>query len=97
MINRRVFTPEGDAASDEMTGKNARDTSLKARWGEGLEGYIIAVDDRFSPSGRSEIPGRMVQSVGKAYMDLPKARIPYHRIIGIMRDDERIWSRAIKR
>ena len=76
-----------------MTARTARDVLLKARWGEGLEGYLVIIKDRLSLSGRSIINGSSIRGIGRSYIEMDDSRIPFHRVLEIEHNGEIVWSR----
>jgi uncharacterized protein (UPF0248 family) len=77
-----------------MSVRSARDLLLKTRWEEGLGSCRVIVLDRLAKDGTSELPGEMIIGVGRHYFELEGTRIPYHRVVEVLKDGAVVWSRV---
>ena len=78
-----------------MTERFIRDALLKRKWSdEDLDELTIEYISRGSPGDRARFHGHEILHIGRSFVELSEGTmIPFHRMTGIFKGDELIWSR----
>ncbi len=74
---------------------NPRDVLNRIKWtgSEELEDAVIYYIHRGAPDGIRRVKGEDIVKIGRNYMELENASIPYHRIIKISHRGEILYER----
>jgi uncharacterized protein (UPF0248 family) len=80
-------------------GEFARDVLLRLKWGEEtLEMSIIKIISRGRNGGTKIVSGRDIDHLGRSFIETKDGTsIPYHRVIEIWYEGEKIWDREEER
>ena len=74
---------------------NTRDTLNYLRWGEGSDLSDVEIEyiHRGAPGDTKTVMGNDVVELGRSFLELAGASIPYHRITAIRRGGETLFQR----